>query len=140
MAGYNRWIGMGYLGKDPELKYLDSGAAVCNFSIGITKTWKDQQSGEQKKKTTWVYIDVWQKQAENVAKYCAKGTLVFIEGELVLDQWEKDGQKHSRLKVKANRVQFLSKSKKQREEEDPGPDENVGSQGPAIEDEDEVPF
>jgi len=103
----NRVFLMGNLTRDPELRYTPTGTAVANFGLAVGRRWKDRQSNEMREETTFVDIEVWARQAETASEYLSKGRPCFIEGRLKLDQWEKDGQKRSKLRVVAERVQFL---------------------------------
>lgn len=107
--GVNKVIIIGNLGQDPEIKYLPSGSAVCNFSVAVSESWKDKQSGEQKERTEWISVEVWGNTAEACSKYISKGSKVYVEGKLQTDSWEdKDsGKKMYRTKVRADNVQFL---------------------------------
>jgi single-strand DNA-binding protein len=105
--GINKVIAIGNLGQDPETKYLPSGAAVCNFSIAVSESWKDKQTGDQKERTEWINVEVWGNSAEACSKYLEKGKQVYIEGKLQTDSWEADGVKKYRTKVRADTVQFL---------------------------------
>lgn len=107
MANLNRVFLMGNLTRDPELRYTPNGTAVAQFGIAVNRRWRDRQSSEMREETTFVEVEVWARQAETASEYLAKGRACFIEGRLKLDQWEKDGQKRSKLKVVAERVQFL---------------------------------
>lgn len=108
MASLNKVILMGNLTRDPEVKYLPSGTSVCDMGLAVNDRYKDQQSGEWKEKPTFIDITVWGKTAENAGKYLSKGRPVLIEGRLQLDQWEnQQGEKRSKLKVVADRLQFL---------------------------------
>ena len=91
MSGVNKWIGIGNLGKEPEVRTLENGTKVANFSIATSETWFDKGSGEKKEKTEWVNIVVWKNTAEVVEKYVKKGDKVYIEGKLQTRSWEKDG-------------------------------------------------
>ena len=91
MAGVNKWIGIGNLGKDPEVRVLQNDMKVANFSIAISETWFDKGSGEKKEKTEWVNIVSWGKTAEIAEKYVKKGDKIYIEGKLQTSSWEKDG-------------------------------------------------
>jgi len=107
MSSYNRSLLMGNLTKDPELKYLSNGTAVCNLSMAMNRTYKGS-NGEKKEEVTYVRVVVWSKQAENASEYLSKGSSVFIEGRLQSRQWETDsGEKRSILEVVADRVQYL---------------------------------
>ena len=103
----NKVIIIGNLGQKPELKQLQNGQAVANFSVATNKRWEDK-AGAKQERTEWHKIVVWGKQAENCAKYLDKGRPVYIEGELQTRQWEKDGQKHYTTEIQASTVQFLS--------------------------------
>lgn len=106
--GVNKVIAIGNLGADPETRYLPSGAAVANFNIAVSESWKDKQTGEIKERTEWMKIEVWGKTAEACAEYLSKGKQVYVEGKLQTDQWDdKDGIKRYTTKVRADNVQFL---------------------------------
>ena len=110
MASLNKVLLIGNLTRDPELRYLTGGnSAVCEFGIAINRRFM-QASGPEKDETCFLEIVVWGKQAETCSRFLQKGSTVFIEGRLVYDQWtEKDSQKkRSRVRVTAERVQFLS--------------------------------
>ncbi len=108
MASYNRVILMGNLTRDPEMKYLPSGAAVTNFGIAMNERYTDRQTGEQKESACFVDVEAWGRQAEIANEYLTKGRPVFIEGSLKFDSWEtEDGSRRSRLSVRAFRIQFL---------------------------------
>lgn len=92
---------IGRLGRDPELKYLTDGKAVCSFSLALDEG-KDRPP-------SWVDVSAFEKTAENVAEYLRKGDECAVSGRLRQETWEKDGQKRSALKVVASRVDFLRK-------------------------------
>ena len=106
MANFNKVFLMGNLTRDPEVRYTPKGTAVGDLSIAINDSYK-AQDGTIKETVTYVDIEVWGRQAETCKQYLTKGRPVFVEGQLKLDQWEQDGQKKSKLKVRADRVQFL---------------------------------
>lgn len=97
----------GNLTKDPELRYTPSGMGVTDIRLAINRIYLDRNN-EKHEETTFVDIVVWGKQAETVCQYLKKGSAVLIEGALQFDSWEKEGQKHSKIRVKASRVQFLT--------------------------------
>lgn len=103
----NKVLLLGRLGKEPELNYTPSSNVVCTFSIATSETWTDKQ-GQKQERTEWHNIEVWGKIAENCSKYLSKGRLVFIEGSLQTDSYEKDGETRYFTKIKAKSVQFLS--------------------------------
>jgi single-strand DNA-binding protein len=105
-ANLNKVLLMGNLTRDPEVKYTPKGTAVGDLAIAINDSYK-AQDGTIKETVTYVDIEVWGRQAENCKQYLTKGRPIFVEGQLRLDQWEQDGQKRSKLKVRAVNVQFL---------------------------------
>jgi single-strand DNA-binding protein len=82
----NKVILLGRLGKDPDLRYTPSGAAVASFSLATDLVWKDQE-GNQKQQTDWHRVVAWRKLAEIVGNYLKKGSLVYIEGRLQTRSW-----------------------------------------------------
>jgi single-strand DNA-binding protein len=115
MASLNKVFIIGNLGQDPELRYTPSQAAVANFSVATTESRTDKE-GKRQDITEWHRIVVWNKQAENCAKYLSKGRPVFIEGKLQTRSWEdKNGQKRYTTEIVANLVQFLGSPQAARE-------------------------
>jgi len=90
MASINKVILIGNLGKDPEVRHLDNGATVANFSIATTESYKDK-GGQKVEKTEWHNITLWRGLADIAEKYLKKGDSVYIEGKLQTRSWEKDG-------------------------------------------------
>jgi single-strand DNA-binding protein len=106
-ASLNKVLLMGNLTRDPEVKYTPKGNAVGDLAIAINDSYK-AADGTIKETVTYVDIEVWGRQAETCKQYLTKGRPVFVEGQLRLDQWETpQGEKKSRMKVRADRVQFL---------------------------------
>lgn len=106
MASYNRVILVGNITRDIEVRYLQSGTAVTDIGLAVNEKYKNQ-SGEWVEQVTFVDITLWGRTAEIAGEYLGKGSPVLIEGRLKLDQWEKEGQKHSKLKVVGERMQML---------------------------------
>lgn len=107
MSGVNKVIIIGRLGQDPELKQTGSGQAVCTLNVATSENWKDRD-GNRQERTEWHRIVIWGKQAENSAKYLAKGRQVYLEGRLQTRSWETpDGQKRYTTEIVASTVQFL---------------------------------
>lgn len=105
MASFNRVILIGNLTRDPELRYIPSGTAVSEIGLAVNDRVKrgDQWVDE----VTFVDITLWGRTAEIANEYLSKGSQVLIEGRLKLDRWEKDGQKHSKMRVTCERMQML---------------------------------
>ncbi len=91
MAGVNKVILIGNLGRDPEVRHLESGASVASFSIATTESYKDRNTGERRDVTEWHNIVLWRGLADIAEKYLRKGSTVYIEGKLRTRSWEKDG-------------------------------------------------
>ena len=112
MANLNKVMLMGNVTRDIELRYTPGGTAVASFGLATNRRWKDKKTGDNREEATFIDIEVWAKTAELCHQYLSKGSPVFIEGRLKLDQWEsKEGQKRSKLRVVAESVQFLSSGK-----------------------------
>lgn len=107
MASLNKALIIGHLGRDPETRYMPDGGAVTNISIATTETWKDKSSGEKKEATTWHNVVFFGKLAEIAGEYLKKGALVYVEGRLQTDEWEKDGVKRYTTKIIAASMQML---------------------------------
>jgi len=106
MASLNKVFMMGNLTRDPELRYVPSGAPVATFGLAVNRTFVTQH-GDKKDEVCFVRVVVFGKQAESCSQYLTKGRPVFIEGRLQYRAWEQDGQKRSTLDIVADRVQFL---------------------------------
>jgi len=98
---------MGNLTRNPQIRYTPSGTAVADLGLAINETYKDK-AGATQEKVTYCDVTCWGKQAESCSEFLKKGSPVFVEGSLELDTWEKDGEKRSKLRVRANHVTFLS--------------------------------
>lgn len=108
MSGVNKVILVGRLGKDPEVRNLDSGVAVANFSIATSETYRDKTTNEKKEITEWHNIVVWRGLAEIAQKYLHKGDMVYIEGKLRTRSWEKEGVTRYTTEVVADNMTMLS--------------------------------
>jgi single-strand DNA-binding protein len=141
MASYNRVLLMGNLTRNPEIRYTPSGTAVADLGLAVNESFKNK-SGETVERTCFVDVVVWSRQAETAAEYLHKGSPVFVEGRLQLDQWEtQNGEKRSKLRVRADRVQFLGSPGKGSEYADaPAPRRAESPAQPEMEDDDDVPF
>jgi single-strand DNA-binding protein len=105
-ASLNKVFLMGNLTADPEVKYTPKGTAVSDLRMAVNDSYK-AQDGTIKETVLYVDVEVWGRTAENCKQYLTKGRPVFVEGQLRLDTWEQEGQKRSKLRVRADRVQFL---------------------------------
>lgn len=151
MSGLNRATLIGRLGRDPEIKYTQSGAAVCNFSMATSENWTDK-AGEKQEKTEWHRVVAFGKPAEILEKYLKKGDQVFIEGKLQTRQYDKEGQTHYSTEVVVTGFTFLgggtlaaagNKSGPQSGDMQGGyqqPGNQGGYQQPPMQDDDDVPF
>ncbi|MGB7814816.1 MAG: single-stranded DNA-binding protein [Methylotenera sp.] len=106
MASVNKVILVGNLGRDPEVRYMPNGEAVCNFSIATTENWKDK-SGVKQEKTEWHNIVIYRKLAEIAGEYLKKGRPVYVEGRLQTRKWEKDGVTRYTTEIIADNMQML---------------------------------
>jgi len=88
MAGVNKVIIVGNLGKDPEVKFMPNGNAVANVTVATSESWRDKQSGEQKDKTEWHRVVMFGKLAEIAGEYLTKGSKVYLEGQLQTRKWQ----------------------------------------------------
>jgi single-strand DNA-binding protein len=107
MAGVNKVILVGNLGKNPEVKYLDSGVAVANFSLATTENYKNKE-GERVSQTEWHNIVLWRGLAEVAEKWLKKGSSVYIEGKIKTRKWEdKDGNTRYNTEILADNMTML---------------------------------
>lgn len=110
MAGINKVILLGNLGKDPEVRYLEGGTAVANFSIATSESYKDKTTGEKKTVTEWHNVVLWRGLAEIAEKYLKKGNQVYIEGKLRTRKWQdKDGNNRYTTEIVGDNMQMLGK-------------------------------
>lgn len=113
----NKCLIIGNLGRDPEMRYTASGAAVTQFSVAVNRNTRDE-NGEWKKETEWFRVVLFREQAERAAEWLRKGTKVFVEGRIQTRQYEKDGQTHYMTELVAER--FANLDPRQREEGEAG--------------------
>jgi len=106
MAGINKVILVGHLGKDPEVRTIDSGAKVARFTMATTEAYKDKE-GERKEITEWHTVICWRGLADIAEKYLAKGRLVYVEGKLRTRSWEDNGAKRYTTEVYADNFIML---------------------------------
>lgn len=117
MGSFNKITVVGYLGKDPEIRYLPDGTGVCNFSIASTEKRKDA-TGEPRELTTWFRVSVFGRQGEACNEYLSKGSQVYVEGRLSQQEFtDRDGNQRTSLEIRASDVQFLNTKPKDAEDE-----------------------
>jgi single-strand DNA-binding protein len=132
----NRVILVGYLGRDPEVRYAPSGDAVANVSLATTETYKDKD-GNRGERTEWHSLVLWRAQAEFAKEWLKKGQLVYVEGRIQTRSWEdKEGQKRSKTEIQVDSITplggFVGKSKEKEIEGEIPSEEAEGSE--------EIPF
>lgn len=99
---------IGRLVADPELRYTQKGAPVCDFRIASTRRYKNRETGEQQEETLFINVVAWRRQAELANDFLKKGSAVLIEGRIRSRQWESaQGEKRSAIEIVAQRIQFL---------------------------------
>jgi len=123
MANFNKVILAGNLTRDPELKYLPKGTALCRFSLAINRSYKTD-TGETKEEVTFVEVESFGRQAEVIAQYLRKGRALLVEGRLRQDSWEdkQTGQKRTALRVVLEGFSFIDSR---------GPEANAAGTAPA---------
>jgi len=115
MASFNKVILMGNLTRDPELRQAPSGSKVADLGLAVSETWRDK-NGQTKEVTCFVDVVVWDKLAELCQQYLTKGRPVLVEGRLQMDEWKnQQGEKRSKLRVRADTVKFLGTPQKRDE-------------------------
>lgn len=139
----NTIIIIGHLGRDPEMRYIPSGTAVCSFSVATTEKRKDR-SGEAQDITTWFKVTVWGRQAEACSQYLKKGSLAYIVGRLRQEQWtDREGQTRYNLEVNAQEVLFMSRKGEGSGDEAPASPADKQAKRSALQTEDDdndIPF
>ncbi len=123
---FNKIIVVGNLGRDPELRYTPQGNAVCDFSVATNEKKRDK-GGDLQEVVTWFRVTLWNKQAENASKYLTKGSPVYIEGRLRVEEWtDKDGKLRHSLEVNATDMQFISSGRNEGTISNSAPDSDSG--------------
>lgn len=118
---FNEAIFCGHLGGDPVLRNTQSGKQVCNFNLASTEKWTDA-GGNKQESTTWMPIVVWGKQAENCAKYLAKGRVALVEGRLSVRSYEDNaGNNRMTTEIVADNVKFMPSNKNEAPDVAPNP-------------------
>ena len=108
MASVNKVIVVGNLGKDPEVRYMPSGSAICNITVATSRQWKDKTSGDKQEETEWHRIVFFDRMAEIAGEYLKKGRPVYVEGRLKTRKWtDKDGIEKYSTEIVATDMQLL---------------------------------
>tara|TARA_Y100000739_G_C20555320_1_gene440274 strand:+ start:21 stop:449 length:429 start_codon:yes stop_codon:yes gene_type:complete len=142
MAGVNKVILVGNLGKDPEVRHLEIGTAVANFPIATSESYKDKE-GNRVDQTEWHNVVVWRKLAEIAESYLKKGSQIYLEGKLRTRSWEdQQGNKRYTTEVVADTFTMLGKKEDQQNTQNSFTPSNkpATSQQEKIEEEDDLPF
>ena len=147
MASFNKVILMGNQTRDPDLKTTGpNGTQVARLALAMNERKRDR-NGQVREYPIYVDVDAWDKLAVLCGQYLSRGRSVLVEGRLQMDTWEKDGQKHQKLKVRASTIKFLAQGDRlnggpqQRPQWQPSPVENAPSQDGSLEsDPDDIPF
>lgn len=122
VAGYEYIIIIGNVGKDPEMRYTQSGDAVCSFSVAVTSTWNDRQTNERREKTKWFRVSAWRRLAETCNTYVRKGMQIMVTGTIEASAYKNNaGEAMASLELTAQTVQFLGRRD----------DAEAGGQGPS---------
>ncbi len=110
MTGFNRVVLIGNLTRDPQLRQIPSGTSVAELGLATNERYRNR-GGELAESTCFVDVVAWGKQAETCEQYLRKGSPILVEGRLQFDQWKTaEGQKRSKLRVRADRIRFMGKS------------------------------
>tara|TARA_B100001559_G_C16313942_1_gene535592 strand:- start:306 stop:725 length:420 start_codon:yes stop_codon:yes gene_type:complete len=139
MAGVNKVILVGNLGKDPEVRYLDSGVAVANFSLATTENYKNKQ-GEKVSQTEWHNIVLWRGLAEVAEKWLKKGSSVYIEGKIRTNKWEdKEGKTRYNTEILADNMTMLG-NKTNSDDSDKNNSKSISEKKSVNDENDDLPF
>jgi len=139
MAGINKVILIGNLGRDPEVRYTPNGVAIANFSIATSEEWKDKDTGEKQERTEWHRIVAWRRLGEICGEYLHKGSQVYIEGRLQTREWEdRDGNKRYTTEIVAQNMQMLGRPSREGKAE--SQEERYPTEDPISIPDDDIPF
>ena len=116
---------IGRLGRDPEIKYIQDGTAIANFSIAVGESYKDR-SGQKIDKTEWIRCVAWRKLAEIIGEYLKKGSQIFISGKFTTRTWDKEGVKQYTTEIVVNNMQMLG-GKSESNQDRSAPPEPLGN-------------
>ena len=143
----NKVILIGRLGRDPEVRYMPNGEAVCNFSIATDETWKDRQTGQRQERTEWHNITLYRRMAEVAGQYLKKGSLVYIEGRIQSRKYtDKNGIERTAYEIIGSEMKMLGGGndggQQNAQHTPPAPPSRQAPATPAqpVDDIDEIPF
>ena len=128
MAGVNKVILIGNLGRDPELSHTQKGTPVCRLNVATTRSWFNKDTNARTEETEWHRVSVWGAQAESCNKYLSKGRSIYVEGRLRTSKYEKNGEARYSTEIVAENVQFLS-GKEGGPQKDEGPAQEPSAGG-----------
>jgi len=127
MAGVNKAIIVGNLGRDPEARHMDDGTAVSNFSVAVSESWTDKSTGEKREKTEWLRIVAFRRLAEICNQYLTKGSKVYIEGKIQTREWQdKEGNRRWTTEIIARDLQMLGGGTNNQQQGSAPPDAAAG--------------
>ncbi len=119
MASMNKVLLVGNLTRDPQVRSTPSGATVADMGLALSDKYKNKE-GEWVERVCFVDVVAWGRQAETCGEYLSKGSPILLEGQLQFDQWQTEqGEKRSKLRVRANRIQFLGRRKEEERQDEP---------------------
>ncbi len=146
MSSFNKVIIMGNLTRDPEVKSTPSGAKVADIRMAVSENYRDKQTNELKQSTCFVDVVLWNRQAETAEKYLKKGSSILVDGRLQYDEWKNDkGETRSKLRVRAERFQFVGTARRDGEAPAQGTGYPAASEAapeaiPPLPDDEDLPF
>lgn len=141
MRGVNKVIIVGNLGADPELRYSQSGTAMCSMSLATSEEWKDKTSGEKQSRTEWHRVKIFGKLAEIAGEYLKKGSQVYIEGKLRTDKYtDKNGVERYTTDIYADDMQMLGGKPSEGGRQSNAPSSNAPKNDEPFPDDRDIPF
>ncbi len=141
--GVNKAIIVGNLGKEPDLRFMPNGKAVCNFTMATSESWKDKNTGAKKEETQWHRISAFGKVAEIISQYAHKGSKVYVEGKIKTRKWQnKDGVDQYTTEIIVEQFQLMDKKGSTSREEGASPSQGYQEPAgnPGMDFDDDLPF
>lgn len=133
----NKVMLIGNVGREPEFKSTPNGTAIVNLPLATTEKWTDKQ-GQKQERTEWHRVTLYNRLAEIAGQYVQKGSKLYIEGKIVTNSYEKDGEKRYSTEIIANSMQFLSSSQQSQQAPKPAPQHQPSAQPDPFDD--DIPF